>query len=100
MTNNERLLRKEFRKAGIPTYREVTHGSHKVGPVHAGRRKVSFSQIAGIEVSEWRSDASKISVKYDKGWKNSPVHTADEIAAFIDKAVAIIESHNLVAVID
>lgn len=94
-----RELRRELRKAGVPTFREIRGKSYKVGYVHSYRTKSSVSHVAGIDLYEY-ADKSGYAIKYEKGWKNSStqIHTAEEIAKFIEITVAILNNYNIARV--
>lgn len=89
-------LRRELRKANVPTFREIRGKSYKVGYVHSYRTKSSVTHNAGIDLYQY-ADKSGFAVKYEKGWKNSgkELHTAEEIAKFIEITVSILKAYNV-----
>jgi hypothetical protein len=84
----------ELRKAGVAVYSAKSTVT-RVGPVHSSRRKLSTTQNAGIEIYKY-ADNSGYEVRYTNGWKNTEqVYTDVEIQDFINKAVEILNSHNI-----
>jgi hypothetical protein len=87
-------LRRALRKAGVPVYREIRNKGTRVGTVNSSRYKPSLTQKAGIELFQYKND-SGYSIRYDKGWKNDPIHTNEEIYAFINKTIEVLEALNV-----
>jgi hypothetical protein len=85
---------KELRKAGVAVYNAKSTAT-RVGPVHSSRRKVSTTHTAGIEIYKY-ADNSGYEVRYTNGWMNTEqVYTDAEIQEFINKAVEILNAHNV-----
>ena len=85
---------KELRKAGVAVYSEKSSAT-RVGPVRSSRRKVSTTHTAGIQIFKY-ADNSGYQVRYTNGWMNTEqVYTDAEIQEFINKAVQILNAHNV-----